>query len=220
MRNHSLQESMREGARQENRARGAAAPENRAQEDAEAARETQEKLAALNGLAGNFAATLVPETARMWLFLLKDYKAARVQAAALTLIRRCGADQVPYRAMPPFALMQKALDEQDGSGEEGVKLQARAEWGALLEAVRQKGAWREPELEPVTAFVVRLLGGWEQVCRWKMDELPFRERDFMRLWEESYGREELMALPAARAARGSFCLIRRQTLTGAPALDV
>lgn len=167
------------------------------------AEETQEKLAVLNGLAGNFAAALSPETARMWLFLLKEYSALEVQAAALALIRRCGSDVVPYRTMPPFALMQKELDAQTGrvSGEENVHLQARAEWDALLRAVRRWGAWREPELEPATACAVHALGGWEQVCRWKMDELPWRERDFLRLWEQSRGREDTLGLGCRAVAR-------------------
>ena len=42
------------------------------------AREREEKLAVLSGLAGNYAAALSPETAKMWLFLLKDYDVASV----------------------------------------------------------------------------------------------------------------------------------------------
>ena len=79
------------------------------------ARERDEKLAVLNGLAGNYAATLSPETAKMWLYLLKDYDVAVVQAAALAMIRRCGSETVPYRTMPPFALMQKELDRMTGA---------------------------------------------------------------------------------------------------------
>ena len=165
--------------------------------------EMKEKLAVLNGLAGNYAAVLSPETARMWLFLLKDYALAQVQAAALAVIRRYGSDAVPYRTMPPFALMQKELDALGGvvRGEENLKLQARAEWGRLLEAVRSCGSWRAPDLEPTTAYCVRSLGGWEQVCRWRMDELPWRERDFLQLWEQSHGKEERLTLGSGAVAR-------------------
>lgn len=161
-------------------------------------KEMREKLATLNGLAGNFAATLLPETARLWLFLLRDYPAARVQAAALALIRRYGTDQVPYHTMPPFVFMQKALDDMEGAG--SARLQARDGWMALLEAARQRGSWRDPELDPVTALVVRALGGWDRVCGWKTEELPFRERDFLELWDEIQGREDLPALGCKETA--------------------
>ena len=155
-----------------------------------------EKLAVLNGLAGNYAATLAPETAKMWLFLLKDYSVQQTQAAALSVIRKYGTEAVPYRTMPPFSLMQKELDAMTGTvrGEENVKLQARAEWGKLLADIETFGAYREPEMNRTTAYCVRSFGGWAQVCRWKIEELPFRERDFLQLWGESHGKEEFLAL--------------------------
>lgn len=161
-----------------------------------AVRERDEKLAVLNGLAGNYAATLSAETAKMWLFLLKDYDVATVQAAALAMIRRYGSETVPYRTMPPFALMQKELDAATGAvrGEENVLLQARAEWTRLLELMKSRGSWREPELDRTTAYCVRSFGGWERVCRWKMEELPWRERDFLQLWQQSRGKEDVLAL--------------------------
>ena len=158
--------------------------------------ERDRKLEILNGLAGNYAASLAPETAKMWLFLLREYSVAQVQEAALMVIRRHGSETVPYRTMPPFALMQKELDALTGTvrGAENVRLAARAEWGRLLELVRQYGSWREPEMNKTTAYCVRSMGGWEQVCRWKMDELTWRERDFVQLWEQSHDREEFLTL--------------------------
>lgn len=161
--------------------------------------ERDEKLAILNGLAGNYAATLSPETAKMWLFLLRQYTTAQTQEAALALIRRYGTDAVPYRTMPAFALMQKELDRVTGAvrGEENVRLQARAEWGKLLADIARCGAYREPDLHPVTAYCVRSFGGWGQVCRWRTEELCWRERDFLQLWEQSCDKEELLALGCA-----------------------
>lgn len=160
------------------------------------AREREEKLAVLSGLAGNYAATLSPETAKMWLFLLKDYDVATVQTAALGVIRRYGSETVPYRTMPAFALMQRELDAVTGAvrGEDNVQLQARAEWTRLLELMKSRGSWREPELDSVTAYCVRSFGGWERVCRWKLEELPWRERDFLQLWQQSRGKEDVLAL--------------------------
>ena len=57
--------------------------------------EEEGKLTALNGLAGNYSAALQPETARMWLYLLRPYSAEQVQEAALAVIRGHGPESVP-----------------------------------------------------------------------------------------------------------------------------
>lgn len=159
------------------------------------AADRDEKLAVLHGLAGNFSAALSPETSKLWLFLLADYSVAQVQAAALAMIRRCGTDEVPYKTMPPFALLQRELDAMSGTvrGEKNIQLQAIAEWGNLLAAIGAYGSYREPNLCQTTAYCVRAMGGWTQVCRWRTDELPWRERDFIELWTQSHGKTEAMA---------------------------
>lgn len=171
-----------------------------ADKERNADKEREAKLAILNGLAGNYSATLAPETSKMWLFLLKDYSVAQVQEAALNVIRK-HAD-VPYRAMPPFAMMQTELDALDGTlrGEENVELQAEAEWNALLDCIDEVGSWRKPSLHPVTAQVVRMMGGWQCACGWSESELHFRHKDFVELWQQVQGKEEYLALGAAGIA--------------------
>ena len=151
------------------------------------------KLATLNGLAGNYSATLAPETSKMWLFLLQNYTAAQVQAAALNIIRK--HSDVPYRSMPPFAMMQAELDAMDNTvrGEKNVKLQAEAEWNDLLDAIEGWGSWRgEPDLHPVTSRVVRMMGGWTCACKWLEKDLNWRHKEFCELWEEVQGKEEFL----------------------------
>ncbi len=159
------------------------------------AADRDEKLAVLHGLAGNFSATLSPETSKLWLFLLADYSVQQVQAAALAMIRRCGTDEVPYKTMPPFALLQRELDAMSGTvrGAKNIQLQARSEWGKLLEAVSAYGSYREPKLCQTTAYCVRAMGGWAQVCRWRTDDFVWRERDFIELWTQVHGKTEAMA---------------------------
>ena len=53
------------------------------------------KLSAISGLAGNYSAALQPETAKMWLYLLRGYSAEQVQEAALAVIREHGPESVP-----------------------------------------------------------------------------------------------------------------------------
>ena len=167
------------------------------------AAERDEKIAVLHGLAGNFSAELTPETSKLWLFLLAGYSARQVQEAALRLIRRCGTAEVPFRTMPPFALLQRELDAAQGTvrGEENVKLQAAAEWTRLLDAVSACGAAREPEFCATTAWCVKALGGWEQICRWRTDELHWRARDFAELWVQADGKTEALSLGAGAVAQ-------------------
>lgn len=180
-----------------------------------------EKLAVLNGLAGNYAATLAPETAKMWLFLLREYTVQQTQEAALCVIRKYGTETVPYRTMPPFALMQRELDILTGTvrGEENVLLQARAEWGKLLELMKRCGIWREPELNRTTAYCVRSFGGWERVCRWKLEELAWREREFIQLWQQCSGKEDVLALGGGAVqgltAPGGLAALRLRALKAA-----
>lgn len=163
--------------------------------------ERNEKLAILNGLAGNYSAVLSDETSKMWLFLLKEYSVAQVQAAALNLIRK--HSDVPYKAMPPFAMMQKELDILTGTvrGEENIALQAEAEWNALLEWIEGYGSWRIPDLEPVTARVVRMMGGWQCVCAWLEKDLNWRHKEFVELWKQVQGKEEFVAIGANAVKR-------------------
>lgn len=158
--------------------------------------ERESKLAILTGLAGNYSATLAPETSKMWLFLLKDYSVEQVQAAALNVIRK-HAD-VPYKSMPPFAMMQAELDLLDGTvrGEANVELQAEAEWNLLLESISGYGSWRMPELCPVTERVVRMMGGWQVACAWLEKDLNWRHKEFVELWQQVQGKEEFLALGA------------------------
>lgn len=160
--------------------------------------ERDAKLAILNGLAGNYSATLAPETSKMWLFLLADYPVEQVQAAALNVIRK--HSDVPYKSMPPFAMMQRELDALDGTvrGEENVALQAEAEWDKLLEDIEGWGAWRgQPDdLHPVTARVVRMMGGWRVACAWLEKDLNWRHKEFTELWEQVQGKEEFVAIGA------------------------
>lgn len=163
--------------------------------------ERNEKLAILNGLAGNYSAVLSDETSKMWLFLLKEYSVAQVQAAALNLIRK--HSDVPYKAMPPFAMMQKELDILTGTvrGEENIALQAEAEWNALLEWIEGYGSWRIPDLEPVTARVVRMMGGWQCVCAWLEKDLNWRHKEFVDLWKQVQGKEKFVAIGAKAVKR-------------------
>lgn len=165
--------------------------------------EAERKVRLIRLLAANYGAELDEDITTLWLVLLAPYSAEQCRNAVLAVVRTCGFEAVRFGSLPPFALVQRELDACTGAvrGEKGAQLMAEAEWGKLLEAVRSSGAWREPELHPTTAFVVRQLGGWSNVCRWKEEELGWKRREFIAAWREASGREDVLALGARGVAR-------------------
>lgn len=154
-------------------------------------------------LAANYSADIDEDTTMLWLMLLAPYSVEQCRRAVLALVKGYGYEAVSFGSMPPFALMQRELDAQTGEvrGEQNAALRAEAEWGRLLEQIRLAGSWREPDLHPTTAFVVRQLGGWNRVCRWKEEELGWKRREFCAAWRECCGREEVLALGAEAVSR-------------------
>lgn len=160
--------------------------------------DTQQRVQLLNLMATNYNAPLSKEASALWLMLLADYPLPVVRRAMTSMMRKYGPDDVPFKTLPPFALMQKELDSVTGSlkQEESLPLMAEAEWGRLLDMCSSVGSYGSPKLHPTTAYVVRQMGGWVNVCRWKEEELQWRHKDFVSRWQQCHGREEVMELGA------------------------
>lgn len=154
-------------------------------------------------LAANYSAEVDEDSTTLWLMLLAPYSVEDCRRAVLSVVRRYGNESVRFGSMPPFALLQRELDAVTGAvrGERNTALRAEAEWGRLLEEIRRCGAWREPELHPTTAFVVRQMGGWGAVCRWKEEEVGWKKKEFCALWREVSGREKVLESGAGAVAR-------------------
>ncbi len=163
----------------------------------------EKKAQLIRLLASNYSAEVDEDSTTLWLMLLAPYSVEDCRHAVLAVVRRYGNEAVRFGAMPPFALIQRELDARTGEvrGEKNTALRAEAEWGRLLEEIRRCGSWREPELHPTTAFVVRQMGGWPLACRWKEEELGWKKREFCALWRECCGREETLLEGAAAVAR-------------------
>lgn len=165
-------------------------------------RDAEEKMRLIRMLASNYSAELDEDTATLWLVLMSAYSVEDCRSAVLSVVRGCGFESVRFGSLPPFALIQRELDARTGTvrGERNLALQAEAEWGRLLEEVRSCGFWRTPKLHPTTEFVVRQLGGWERVCRWKEEDLSWKRREFLSAWREAAGRENVLSLGAEAVA--------------------
>lgn len=153
--------------------------------------EEAKKITAIRGLVENFGKEMSDDLQNLWLDLLAPYSAALVGKAVMRVI-----SSYEYKTLPPFAVLKAALDELAGVGEKVLELQAIAEWGVLLEQMRKIGHYGTPVLHPTTAYVLRMLGGWDVACQWTSTECDFRRREFIRLWVDSHGRVEQMQLGA------------------------
>lgn len=164
-----------------------------------------DKRTSVGMISAAFGSKLSDETYSVWIALLSPYDDESVYRAAVALIRK--TTDAAWGRMPLFGLMQRELDSLSAAihGEENVELQAEAEWGRFLDAIASCGYYREPDFERTTAQVIRLLGGWQSVCGWTKDDMPFRHRDFVRLWAQVHDREEAIELGAegVRALNGT-----------------
>lgn len=154
-------------------------------------RELSQKIAVIDGLAGNFGHEMPEATKKLWLEMLAPYPAALVSAGARVVLA-----EYEFKTMPPFAVLQKAIDRLSGDSKQVFELQALAEWDRLQSDICLHGYYQPPTLHPTTAFVVRLMGGWEAACAWKIDDMPFRRREFIQHWQDCHGKTEMLALGA------------------------
>lgn len=155
--------------------------------------EKEQKAMALTALAANFGKEFPMCLLPIWLDLLKDYSAAQVRAGVKMVIQ-----EYEYKTIPPFAVLQKALDKASGQVAETVliELQAESEWGKLLANIERCGSYRRPDLCATTAFVLRSMGGWEAACAWDRQKLEWRHKEFIELWQQAHGRADILALGA------------------------
>lgn len=67
-----------------------------------------------------------------------------------------------------------------GNGED----KALGAWEQLQQAVSRAGAYQSVLFEdPKISRVIKILGGWETVCMWPMDEMQFRRHEFLQAYK-------------------------------------
>lgn len=157
--------------------------------------EKMRKMAAITALSANYDQVMQKDLMKIWLDLLEEYSASEVVLGVKAVMR-----EYEYKTRPPFAVLKKAIDKTSGKKliepEEALKMMAHAEWDKLLNDISAYGRYKEPKLDPTTAYVIRGMGGWNAACEWKTDRLEWRRREFLEKWEMAYGNEECMALGA------------------------
>lgn len=177
---------------------------NQAQEELQQAQaELAAKLSMLDALAANFNQNQPMDSAlkKLWLEILKPYSAEHVTRAVMQVI-----NTYKYKTLPPFAVLQDALDDLDGTSEAVIDQMALAEWNLLQTTIRKIGSYRTPELHPTTAYALSTMGGWSGACGWMEADMPFRKKEFLEAWKNSHNRVYQMALGAAGVMEALPCV--------------
>lgn len=153
--------------------------------------ENEKKVMAIMALAANFGKEFPNCLLPIWLDLLEPYPATLVNEGVKQVIL-----SYEYKTIPPFAVLKQELDRITGqvSEEEKLNLAAEAEWNKLMADMSSRGYYNPPEFCPTTAFVLRSMGGWTAACAWDSRKMEWRHKEFLELWKQAHGKEEIMAL--------------------------
>jgi len=119
---------------------------------------------------------LSEDAVKLYFKVLSDYSLDEVSQAIMEHIK-----QSPY--MPKPADVIRILDGT-------VEDRASEAWYYVLKAIQQYGHYESVQFDnPAIHYAIERMGGWQKLCQLTEEELPFRERDFIK----HYIRGERMA---------------------------
>jgi len=119
---------------------------------------------------------LSEDAVKLYFKVLSDYSLDEVSQAIMEHIK-----QSPY--MPKPADVIRILDGT-------VEDRASEAWYHVLKAIQQYGHYESVQFDnPAIHYAIERMGGWQKLCQLTEEELPFRERDFIK----HYIRGERMA---------------------------
>lgn len=77
-----------------------------------------------------------------------------------------------------------------------LQLDAAEEWGKVVDAIRYYGTYRADEaianMNPVTAAVVKRMGGFGELCR--AEDVEWRRKSFMSIFKETMDKQKEIAV--------------------------
>jgi len=119
---------------------------------------------------------LSEDAVKLYFKVLSDYSLDEVSQAIMEHIK-----QSPY--MPKPADIIRIIE---GTAED----RASEAWYHVLKAIQQYGHYESVQFDnPAIHYAIERMGGWQKLCQLTEEELPFRERDFIK----HYIRGERMA---------------------------
>jgi len=119
---------------------------------------------------------LSEDAVKLYFKVLSDYSLDDVSKAIMEHLKLS-----PY--MPKPADIIRIID---GTAED----RANEAWYHVLKAIQQYGHYESVQFDnPAIHYAIERMGGWQKLCQLTEEELPFRERDFIK----HYIRGERMA---------------------------
>ena len=119
---------------------------------------------------------LSEDAVKLYFKVLSDYSLDEVSQAIMEHIK-----QSPY--MPKPADIIRIIE---GTAED----RASEAWYHVLKAIQQYGHYESVQFDnPAIHYAIERMGGWQKLCQLTEEELPYRERDFIK----HYVRGERMA---------------------------
>lgn len=159
------------------------------------------KTASLMALAENFGKEFSAELLEIWLGLLEQYTARQVAMAVRDVI-----ESYEYKTLPPFAMLKKSLDRAAGviAPEKAARILADAAWAKLLEDIARLGVYKgPPAMDAATEHALRCLGGWQMACNWSTEQLDWKRREFVRMWQNAREHPEFLEICGQALLPGS-----------------
>lgn len=113
------------------------------------------------------------EQSSAWFTMLSDLTFEQLKAGIVTTIR-----DYKFAGFPPIGVIR------DNCGVKSGHIQAKDKptlaWEAVRRAINRVGAYDSPKFDDaVINAALRSLGGWVAVCDWTVEELPWRQKEFM-----------------------------------------
>lgn len=126
-------------------------------------------LAAVLDLYGKIA---TPETINLWFRALQKYPLDKISRALTAHVRNPDVGQYVPKPADVIRMI-------DGNSDDRAALA----WAKVSAAMRSVGGWESVAFdEPAIHMTITGMGGWVRLTQTDEDELPFRKRDFERLY--------------------------------------
>lgn len=121
----------------------------------------------------------------VWYNFFRDVPLEKFNLAIVRIIEK-------ERYFPTVATIRQELAMIDNPH---LQLDAAEEWEKVLTAMRRYGSWQADvavaELNPVTAAVVKRIGGFTSLCQ--SEDIEWRRKSFMSIFKETLDRQKEIA---------------------------
>lgn len=121
----------------------------------------------------------------VWYNFFKNVELERFNLAVVRIIEK-------DRFFPTIATLRQELAIIDNPN---LQLDAAEEWAKVIDGIRCYGTYRADEamaeLNPVTAAVVKRMGGFGELCR--AEDIEWRRKSFMSIFKETLDRQKEIA---------------------------